>query len=98
MTNYEKTKHIIRALLGQKLTGCELKVCLYFVDELYGHTGHKQVESSSYQHIAMITGFKRRQIVYSIKLLESKHIIQKQLYATKYGNSYAFIKPDLWLK
>jgi hypothetical protein len=98
MTNFEKTKLIIRALSRYKLTGCEYAVCLYLIDELYGYTGTKQVESSSYQHISTVIGFSPIRIKRSVKLLLLKNIIIKQPYATKYGNSYKFIHPDNWRK
>lgn len=97
MINFEKTKHVIRALSRARLTGCEYAVCIYLLDELYGRTGRKRIESASYNHIAQCTGFKRRQVVYSINLLVSKHILTRQSYLTKYGNGYTFNHPDLWV-
>jgi hypothetical protein len=98
MNNYEKTKVLVRELSRIKLTGCEYAFCLYLIDELFCYTDTKTVESASYQHISSIIKFSSVQVKRSVKLLLSKHIISKQPHATKYGNSYAFIKPELWLK
>ena len=95
MTNFEKTKLVIRALSKRKLTGCEYAVCLYLLDELYGYKP-KKVDSASYSHIANVTGFQDRQVIRAIKSLLLKGIILKTLYATKFGNAYHFNKPDLW--
>ena len=95
MTNYENTKHIIKALLKQRLTGCEYAVCLYLLDELYGYMIKPQ-ESASYHHIAGIIGFEERQVRRSINILVKRQILVKKVYATKFGNGYNFNDPELW--
>ena len=96
MTNYEKTKLIIRALYGAKLTGCEASICFYLINELFGYK-EKKTDSSSYHHIAQAIHYSDRQVKYSIANLVNRRIVQRITYATKYGNSYAIYKPENWL-
>ena len=95
MQNYEYTKNVIRALINIRLTGCEAAICFYLLDELYGRTDGKKIESASYHHIAKCTNFEERQVRRAVKTLVQKQIVRKQVYATKFGNAYVFINPEV---
>jgi len=91
-TNYDKSKSIIRALVGKRLSSCEFAFCLYLIDQQYGYSADKGTDgdSSGYGHISKFINQNPRNIKRAVKSLVGKNIIIKELSATKYGNRYKF--------
>jgi hypothetical protein len=91
-SNFEKSKRIIKALVGQHLTAGEYSFCIYLIDQQYGYSSSKGLsgDSAGYGHISKITGFSADRIKTVVRLLTAKNIVLKENYATKYGNRYRF--------
>lgn len=92
LSNFEKSKLIIKALVGRHLTAGEYSFCIYLLDQQYGYSSSKGLngDSAGYGHIGKITGFSADRVKTVVGLLTEKNIVLKEIYATKYGNRYKF--------